>query len=528
MALSLAFELAGVSRPHAAVATIVVIIGYVAMIGAPVPAVRSATMLSVLLATRVAQRPTSRWAIVALGAGHAVIESRVVLDVGYQLSVVGVASMIASGLLGKRLRVHRLPEIPKWIVLTLLGTTIATVGSAPIVAWVFGRLSIVAPLSNLAATPLIALAQPMIFLGLLLSPVQPLARFVADAAHPLLVGLDQVAWRSAMLPHASIDIAPSLITATVAGAMSLAVIVAAASRDWERPATIATGAFAMLAWMPSVGITRGEVELHMIDVGQGDAVALRTPHGHWVLFDAGGAWRSGDAGKSVVVPYIGHRGGPLDAFVLSHPHTDHVGGAVAALRTLHPPLYIDAGFPGAADAYRQSLATARDERIRWARAHPGDRYDIDGVAFTILAPDSAWTASLDDPNLASVVVSARYGDVRMLFMGDAERPEEEWLLAHARGELAADILKVGHHGSKTSSSEGFLAAVRPRLALVSVGAGNTYHLPTPAIMARLESIGALVVRTDHVGTIIARTDGRRIRVAADGDEWELSDGLSRR
>jgi len=528
VALSLAFELVGVSRQHAAIATIVVIISYVAMIGAPVPAVRSATMLSVLMATRVAQRPTSRWAIVALGAGHAVIDPRVVLDVGYQLSVVGVASMISSGLLGKRLGVHRLPEIPKWVALTLLGTTIATVGSAAIVAWVFGRLSVVAPLSNLAATPLIALARPMIFLGLLLSPIHPLARFVADAAHPLLVGLDHVALRSATLPHASIDVAPSLVTAVVAGGMSLAVIVAAASRDWERQATLATGALAALVWLPGVRLPRGEVELHMIDVGQGDAIALRTPHGHWILFDAGGAWRGGDAGKSIVVPYIGHRGGPLDLFVLSHPHTDHVGGAVAALHTLHPPLYVDAGFPGAADAYRQSLATARDEHIRWARAHPGDRFDVDGVSLTILAPDSTWTASLDDPNLASVVVLAQYGDVRMLFMGDAERPEEEWLLAHARESLAADILKVGHHGSKTSSSDAFLAAVRPRLALVSVGAGNTYHLPTPAIMARLESIGAQVVRTDRVGTIIARTDGRRIRVSADGDEWELSDTLSKR
>jgi competence protein ComEC len=310
--------------------------------------------------------------------------------------------------------------------------------------------------------------------------------------------------------------------------ISLGVIVAAASRDWERPAVIAGAALVALVWLPGGGRRGGQVELHMIDVGQGDAIALRTPNGHWILFDAGGAWRGGDAGRSIVVPYIGHRGGPLDLFVLSHPHTDHVGGAVAALHVLHPPVYIDAGFPGAAEAYRQSLITARDDHVRWQRAHPGDRMTIDGVSLQILAPDSAWTASLDDPNLASVVVLARYGDVRMLFMGDAERPEEEWLLSHARDDLAADILKVGHHGSKTSSSDDFLAAVRPRLALVSVGAGNSYHLPTPAIMARLEAIGAQVLRTDRVGTIVARTDGRRILVSADGDEWELSDTLSSR
>ena len=522
VALALAFELAGIARQKAAVATIAAIVAYVAMIGAPVPAVRSATMLTLLLVTRIIQRPTSRWAIVALGAGHAVVEPRVVLDVGYQLSVVGVAAMIAAGLLGRRLRIHRLTMMPRWALLTMLGTTVATIASAPIVAWTFGRVSLIAPLSNLAATPLVAVAQPMILLGMLLAPVPPLARFVADAAHPILAGLTFVAVRSASLPAASVGVAPSVMAAAVGCVLSGAVIVACASSEWERPALLAFVSAALLAWLPVAPFSNGQVELHMIDVGQGDAVALRTPHGHWILFDAGGAWRTGDAGRSIVLPYLGRRGGPLDLFVLSHPHTDHVGGAAPVLRVLHPSTYIDAGFPGAAEAYRVSLETARDVRVRWQRAHPGDEIDVDGVSLEILAPDSAWTSRLDDPNLASVVVLARFGDVRMLLMGDAERPEEEWLLAHEPGELRADILKVGHHGSKTSSSEAFLDAVRPRVALVSVGAGNTYGLPTPAIMERLAAHGAQVLRTDRLGTIVARTDGERVWLAAAGDEWELS------
>src|SRR5262249_40768476 len=151
----------------------------------------------------------------------------------------------------------------------------------------------------------------------------------------------------------------------------------------------------------------------------------RTTHGHWILFDAGRAWRGGDAGRSTVVPYIARRGGQLDAFVLSHPHTDHVGGAATVLRMLHPSIYVDAGFAGGADAYRASLDAAKTTGVKWMRAHPGDSLAIDGVSLTFLAPDSAWTASLSDPNLASVVVLVRVGDVRMLFVGDAERPEEE-------------------------------------------------------------------------------------------------------
>jgi len=521
LALEIGFQLAGIPRQRAAIATIVAITFYVALIGAPIPAVRAAAMLATLLVSRLAQRPTSRWAIVALGASQPIVAPRVVLDVGYQLSVIGVASMICAGRLGRRIGVNRLPWLGKVVVTTMIGTTVATIGSAPIVAWVFGRVSVVAPLSNLAAGPLLALAQPMIFFGMVLAPIAPLATLIADAAHPLLVGLDRVAAVAASVPYGSISVAPTTTAAVIAGVMSIAVIVACGSREWVKPTLVAAFSAVLLIWLPVAPTASGSVELHMIDVGQGDAIGLKTPHGHWILFDAGGAWRGNDAGRSTVIPYLGRRGGALDMFVLSHPHTDHVGGAASVLRILHPATYVDAGFPGPADAYRASLDQARASHVRWVRAHPEDRVTIDGVTLEFLAPDSVWTAALVDPNLASVITLVRYGDVRMLLMGDAERPEEDWLLAHEASELHADILKVGHHGSKTSSSDTFLAAVRPRLALVSVGAGNKYGLPTPEIMDRLAAGGAQVLRTDRLGTIVARTDGHRVFVEAGGDQWEL-------
>lgn len=523
LAIELSLELAGVPRRRANVVTIVAVVAYVAIIGAPVPAVRSATMLTALFSSRLGQRPTSRWAIVGLGAAQPILDPRVVLDAGYQLSVLGVLSMISAGILARRLRVHRLPWLAKEIVVTLLGTTVATIGSAAVVAWVFGRISVAAPLTNLAATPLIAFAQPMIFCGMLLAPIHPIAAVFADAAHPLLAMLDGVATTAAGISWASVPVAPTVLTAAVAGVMSAAVIIACASREWQRPTMIAVVAAALLVWLPLAPSRsgRGELEIHMIDVGQGDAIALRTPHAHWILVDAGRAWRGGDAGRSTVIPYIGRRGGQLDLFVLSHPHTDHVGGAASVMHALRPATFIDAGFPGAADAYRVSLDEARHDHVHWARAHPGDTLTIDGVSLRILAPDSAWTASLADPNLASVVVQVRYGEISLLCMGDAEEPEEDWLLARDSSVLHADILKVAHHGSRTSSTESFLAAVQPRLALVSVGAGNSYGLPSPEIMRRLAADGAQVLRTDRLGTIVARTDGHRVFVDAAGDTWEL-------
>lgn len=513
-------ELVGLPRPRASVAAVLVVIGYVLLIGAPIPAVRSATMLGALALTRVVQRPSARWAIVAIGASQPVIVPRLALDVGYQLSVVGVTAMIASGRAARRIGIDRLPGLLRPIAAAMWATTIATVATAPIVAATFGRVSVIAPLTNVFAAPLLALAQPLMLFGLLLAPLG-LGTWFADAAHPVLAALLRVASVGASVPHGALYASPTPIGAALTWVVAAMVIFACASREWMRPAVAGLGACAVLAWLPFMPAGSGFVELHVIDVGQGDAIAVRTPHGQWVLVDAGRAWRGGDAGRSTVVPYIGRRGGPLDAFVLSHPHTDHVGGASTVLRALHPALYVDAGFPGPAGPYRSSLETARDERVRWARAHPGDSLSIDGVTFTFLAPDSAWTARLDDPNLASIVTRVRVGDISMLLMGDAERAEEDWLLRNQPDLLHADVLKVGHHGSSTSSTDPFLDAVSPRLALVSVGAGNSYGLPSVNVMRDLAARGAQVLRTDRLGTIVAKTDGVRLFVQADGDEWEL-------
>jgi competence protein ComEC len=141
---------------------------------------------------------------------------------------------------------------------------------------------------------------------------------------------------------------------------------------------------------------------------------------------------------------------------------------------------------------------------------------------TVLAPDSAWTASLEDPNDASVVVLVRTGAVRFLLVGDAERAQEAWLLDHV-SSLRADVLKVGHHGSRTSSATEFLDAVAPRAAVISVGAGNMYGHPSPEVLGALAERGTEVLRTDLMGTVVLRTDGATITVHLDDVSWTLSD-----
>jgi competence protein ComEC len=500
---------------------------YVALIGLPAPAVRAATMLSVTAASRLAQRPVSPWTALAIGAGVPLAAApRVLLDAGFQLSVAGMAALVVGGIAARR---HLQPRLRGWrraAAGELATSALATVVTAPIVAWWFGAVSLVGPLASVAAAPVVALLQPALFLALLCAPLPGVARHVAAAAHPLLLSLDAVARTAAALPAASVPVPPTAAAVAIIATIAAAVVGVCLRGRLAPWAHVAAAAAGVAAWQPGMRRTSGELELHMLDVGQGDALALRTPAGRWVLFDAGPAWRRGDAGARTVVPYLRRRGGALAAFVLSHPHLDHVGGAAAAVAALRPAEYWDGGYPAGGEHYRASLAAVAAAGARWRRARPGDSLVVDGVVVEFLAPDSAWAASLDDANDASTVALVRFGAVRFLLVGDAEQDAERWLLAHARGRLAADVLKVGHHGSATSSAPAFLAAVRPRLALVSVGLGNDYGHPSPQVMARLARSGAEVLRSDLLGTIVVRTDGQRLTVHAADHTWLVSPASS--
>lgn len=522
-AVTLLLQAARVPARVSSVFSVVLIILYVAIIGAPAPAVRSAVMLAGVAASRAAQRPTSPWAGLALGAFVPLYSPRTVLDLGYQLSVVGIAGLIASGALSKRLLVKRLGGWKLHVSKELLTSTVATLITAPIIAWYFGRLSIIAPVANLAAGPLIAILQPLLFLTLAMAPFEAVAAFLADAAHPLLKAFDAIAAIAASVPGSSVAVVPSLVTVLAGSIAVVAFTIASAARYPGRPVVAGTAFLCLSVWSPILPLPHGGgVEMHVLDVGQGDAVLVRTDRGRWLIFDAGRIWKTGDAGRSTIIPYVKSRGGDVHAFVLSHAHADHVGGAASVLSGLDPDQFWDSAFPQGSAVYDATLRTALDAGIEWRRVRAGELLVVDGVTVRFLAPDSAWTASLDDPNEASTVARIEYGSSSFLLTGDAEDAEEAWLLRHARGDLASDVLKVAHHGSSTSSSDRFLEAVNPSLAVISVGAGNLYGHPSADVLAGLSRVGARTLRTDQSGTIVVRTDGSRITVKASGEEWDIS------
>ncbi|MEO5511340.1 MAG: ComEC/Rec2 family competence protein, partial [Longimicrobiales bacterium] len=270
--------------------------------------------------------------------------------------------------------------------------------------------------------------------------------------------------------------------------------------------TTAAGCCAVLAWTPQLtGLYGRPVEIHAIDVGQGDALAIRTPHGQWVLVDAGPRTPRFDAGRSRVVPYLREHGArTLDAVVITHPDADHIGGVAAVLALVGARAIIDPGTAAGKPLYLQTMTVADSAGVVWFKARDGRHLDVDGVRLDFLYPASDSLDGTGDPNDLSVAFRLRYGRFAALFMGDAPVATENRIVAEYGPRLAAAVLKVGHHGSYTSTSVGLLEAVRPQVALVSVGRDNRYGHPNPGVMARLLLHRVRVLRTDEHGAVIVR------------------------
>ncbi|MBL8962174.1 MAG: MBL fold metallo-hydrolase [Gemmatimonadetes bacterium] len=216
-----------------------------------------------------------------------------------------------------------------------------------------------------------------------------------------------------------------------------------------------------------------------------------------------------------MAPYIRRFGGDVIHQVITHPHLDHYGGVPGLLS----PLAVDSVWEGGAHANAGYAAWRARERRPWGVLSAGDSLRLDGVLVRVLAPSQPWREAQENPNEASVVLRVEYGAQRWLLTGDAEAGAEGWLLSHARDALDATVLKVGHHGSRSSSSPAFLDAVRPRVAVVSVGRDNDYGHPSVEVLQRLDALGAHVLRTDDEGTIVLATDGQSLEVRTEWGYW---------
>jgi competence protein ComEC len=255
--------------------------------------------------------------------------------------------------------------------------------------------------------------------------------------------------------------------------------------------------------------SNGGLALHFLDVGQGDAAALRTPSGHWVVVDAGPASERSDAGRRVVAPFLARHGvRSLTAIIVSHAHADHLGGVPALLARFHTGLVLEPGAMVPDPRYISFLSGLQGKGIPWHPVRAGERFTLDSVRFTVLHPVPGWAGWGEDVNEDSAVLLVEYGAFQAIFSGDAGFPAEAAMTAALR---PVDLLKVGHHGSRGSTSDAWLTALGPRAAVVSVGR-NEYGHPSPSALARLSGHGAEIRRTDLEGTISVTTDGTRMTV----------------
>jgi competence protein ComEC len=258
----------------------------------------------------------------------------------------------------------------------------------------------------------------------------------------------------------------------------------------------------------------GWTRITVLDVGQGDSILIEGASGGRVLIDGGPDPDRLRALLDERVPAWDRR---IDVVVLTHPHEDHAAGLVGLLGRYRIGHFFEPGMTGPGPGY-VALAALLDTAVQSrGRLATGDRFTVDAGAFRVLWPDRANVprappSSGKEINNVSVVLELTVGQRRFLMMGDAEEEIDPILLG--RGLRHADVLKVSHHGSRTATTGSFLAAVRPRLAVISVGAGNTYGHPSPATLGRLDHVGATVLRTDRDGSVTIATDGTALRVSA--------------
>lgn len=406
-------------------------------------------------------------------------------------------------------------------------SAILQLGMMPPMAYYFHRVTLIGPLANVAAVLLTGLIVPLGLFTLAVSFVsRALAGFLAKALGLLLAALNASVQWFAHWHGASYRIpGPPLIV--IAIFVALAILLSATIRlrrsGWWQIAALVPllAAAAVIAAYPfAPHLSRKNLELTVLDVGQGDSLFVSYPDGRTMLVDGGGevgiidkgGMHSGlDVGEDVVSPYLWSRGlKQIDVVALTHAHLDHLGGLPAVLQNFRVrELWV--GRDIEIEAYRHLLAVARERGVLVRHLERGDSFRRDEISGSILSPEDL----NDSPvvkNDDSLVMRLTDGSESMLLAGDIERPSERRILAEDQ-DVSVNFLKVAHHGSKTSTTDAFLTAVHPAFAAISVGRDNSFGHPSPEVIDRLEAAAVRIYRTDRDGAITATTDGHSMAVS---------------
>ena len=544
-------------RRRRSVVTMLAIVGYVAFAGASASVVRAALMAGVVLLAR----ETGRAGRAAAALGWAAVllllaDPRLIGDAGFQLSSLATAGLIAWATpLTTWIESTGRGHVPRWLAESLGVSLAAQAATLPIVLVSFGRLAILAPAVNLAVVPLVAPAMAVGLVamvgGVLIAGGVPavVGAVLAAPGWVVLRILDAIVVGAAAVPFASLTLAPPMDV--VAAAVSTGGLLgltwwrhrgqgrasrsttpgpnAAASTGAPHRSPPSTGRAAQraatMALVISVVVVGGVVvarpaayaRVTILDVGQGDGILVEGSRGGRLLIDGGP-----DPDRLLValdghVPPWDRR---IDTVILTHPHEDHVAGLALLLNRYHVGRVFEPGMVGPGPGYAAWVArlSRPGAPVRGGIA-AGDHLQVDEISLRVLWPVRG-QVPIEPPdggtgiNNVSVVLLGQVGSRRFLLMGDVEQAIDPQLLAG--GLPHVDLLKVAHHGSKTATTQPFVDAVRPRVAVASAGAGNPYGHPAKATLDRLAAAGTRVLRTDQDGTVVVGFEPGAMTVRAEG------------
>ena len=454
--------------------------------------VRSAVMGILVFIGTAAQYETVSARFLTLTALAMLInQPLLIFDISFQLSFTATAGLMY---IAPRLRIL-MRELPRWVSTPAAMTISAQIASLPIVIWYFNQVSLSSVLANVFVMPLLEIVIVGGLLGGLIALVIPFFGKIFFVGEALIFGagaeLNKI---FASLPFSAVQV-PTLGIA--AGAIYyLALIFRRAKILFLLIVLLAVNFFK----------AGGDLEVSFVDVGQGDCCVVITPNRKCLIFDTGGVReKTFDIGGRVVIPYLKHSNiFAVDTIFLTHVHEDHSGGAGTIIRKMPVKEIITANEGKSEYAAVFGISGKFLNNLR--SGSTGEVFNIDNVTIEIL-----YAPKVGSGNEISNVYKITYGDIKFLITGDLVTEIESDMLRE-NIDVSATVLKVGHHGSKTSSSEEFLRAVNPKVAVICVGYGNNFGHPRAEVLEKLEKINAKIYRTDLDGLIKFKTDGKILTV----------------